>query len=222
MVSKQLQYNTLVFKRKSFTFSEGLLNPSQIENGKYDSIEHIGPWSAWHAYLDAKILVVGQDWGDVKYYLSNKGYDIDSNPTSKNLVELFAMLGIDIGLPSNPNKSAKVFLTNTILGMKDGGMSSSISAKWVNEGAKEFLAPLIEIVQPEIIITLGTNSYKAMAEIYALKKSISLKEISGKEPIVLDDGKLLFTMFHCGGLGLRNRSLNLQKEDWLRVKKYLQ
>jgi len=221
MSSRQSQYNKLVSKRKSFTFSEGLVNPSQIENGKYDSIEHVGPWSAWHGDLDAKVLVIGQDWGDVKYYLSHKGYDIDSNPTSKNLVELFSMLGVDIGLPNNPNKNAKVFFTNAILGIKDGGMSSSVNAKWVNEGAKEFLAPLIEIVQPEIIITLGTNPYKAIAEVFGLKKSIPLKELSSKEPVMLDDGKLLFPMFHCGGLGLRNRSLDLQKEDWLKVKKYV-
>jgi len=221
MLSKQSQYDKLVSKRKEFTFCEGLVNPSKIENGKYDSANHIGPWSAWHGNLEAKILVVGQDWGDENYYLNNKGYDTDSNPTSKNLVEIFSMLDIDIGLPSNPNTNTKLFFTNTILGVKDGGMSSPVNAKWVNEGANEFLAPLITILQPNIIITLGTNPYKAVAEVYGLRKSMSLKELVGQEPVKLNDGKLLFPMFHCGGLGLRNRSLRLQKEDWSKVKKYV-
>ena len=99
MSKKQDRYADLVKKRKAFSFSEGLLNPSQIESGKYDSPEHIGPWSCWQGSIDAYILVVGQDWGDYNYYVRNRGIDDDNNPTCKNLTQLFLSIGVDIGVP---------------------------------------------------------------------------------------------------------------------------
>jgi len=221
MQDKYIDYMQLVEKRKKYAFHEGLLNPSRIENGKYDSGMHIGSWSKWQGNLDAKILVVGQDWGDLNYFIKSKGCDSDENPTSKNLVELFKTLDIDIGLPNNPNKNAPVFFTNAILGIKDGGMSSDVKSKWIKEGANEFLKPLIDIVSPAIIITLGKKPYDAIAEIYKLKKNDRLNTLIDNVPIELQDKILLFPMFHCGGLGLRNRSLTVQKKDWEKIENYI-
>ena len=48
--------------RKKFKFTD-LKEPSEIENGKYDKEDSIGPWSLWQGNLEAQILVIGQDWG---------------------------------------------------------------------------------------------------------------------------------------------------------------
>lgn len=216
---KNEQYLKLVKKRKNFKFRD-LKNPSEIESGKYDTEDSIGPWSLWQGNLDAEILVVGQDWGDVKYYLDNKGMDSDNNPTNKNLIELFKKLNIDIGTPSSPNKSAPVFFTNAILGIKDNGMSSKVKAAWGKECTKEFLEPLIEIIEPKIIITLGTYAFKSVKDLYKLKEEPVLKKLITKNPIEVDDKKI-FTFYHCGGLGLANRKLELQKEDWNKLNNYI-
>ncbi len=211
-------YDLLVNKRKHFQFSEGLRNPSQIDGGIHDLGNHLGPWSAWQGNLDAKILLIGQDWGDVNYYRDNKGYDTDSNPTCKNLVKLFNAIGIDIGLPSRPNKLAPTFFTNAILGMKEsGGMSGKVLTKWVNESTENFLIPLLQILQPEIIVTLGTVAYKALAEVYSLPIN-PLKVLIQNNPVQLDETINLYAMYHCGGLGLANRPLLTQMLDWQKIK----
>lgn len=157
--------------------------------------------------------MIGQDWGDIKYYLDNKGIDADSNPTNKNLIELIKVLNIDIGTPSNPNKSAPVLFTNAIFGIKDNGMSSKVKDSWGKECTKVFLEPLIEIIKPKIIITLGKYAFKSVKDLYKLKEEPVLKNLINKNPIRVDN-KIIFAFYHCGGLGLANRKLELQKEDW--------
>lgn len=217
--NKQDRYLKLVKKRKEFDFEE-LKNPNQINDGEYDTYDVINPWSIWQGNLDAKILLIGQDWGDAKYYIDNKGKDKDSNPTNKNLIELFKSLNIDIGTPSNPNKTSPVFFTNAILGIKDNGMSSAVKDAWIYESTDEFLKPLIEIIEPEIIITLGVSAFKAIKSIYKLKEKSVLKELIHTNPIKVDNKKI-FNFYHCGGLGLANRSLPLQKQDWSIISNYM-
>lgn len=144
--SKAAQYKELVEKRKKYCFKE-LLNPSRIKNGIYDNDTALGPWSLWQGNLDAHILVIGQDWGDENYYITNKGRDDDKNPTNINLIKLFQTLNIDIGKPSQPNTNAPTFFTNAILGIKQNGMSSKVKSLWEKESTEEFLKPLIEIIQ---------------------------------------------------------------------------
>jgi len=215
MIKKE-QYRRLVKKRKAHPFSEGLLNPSEIENGKYDKDDQLGPWSRWQGNLDASILLIGQDWGNIDYYLDNKGYDTDHNPTNQNLVELFASIGINIGIPSKPNFSAPVFFTNTILGIKkNGNMSAKVRKAWAKESAELFLAPLIEIICPKTIITLGGHAYGEIARIYDLSV-LPLRELINTNPIRVGE-KEVYAMYHCGGLGLANRNFQLQKGDWARI-----
>lgn len=212
------EYINLVEIRKNFKFTD-LKNPSEIEDGIYDKEASIGPWSLWQGNLDAEMLVIGQDWGDVNYYLDNKGIDADNNPTNRNLIELFKTLNIDIGIPSAPNKSAPVFFTNAILGIKYNGMSSKVKASWGKECTNEFLKPLIEIIDPKIIITLGTYAFKAVKDLYKLNEKPVLKDLIIKDPIEVKDKKI-FAFYHCGGLGLANRKLELQKEDWNKINDY--
>ncbi|MFC6440284.1 uracil-DNA glycosylase family protein [Bowmanella sp. JS7-9] len=215
-MNKLEKYKRLVNKRKEFDFGHGLLNPSEINDGIYDC-EEIGAWSQWQGNLDAKILLIGQDWGDIDYFTDNKGQDIDQNPTNKNLIELFRCIGIEIGTPSTPNKSAPVFFTNSILGIKEEGkMAGKVNQSWARQCTKEFLTPLIEIIEPKIIITLGTHAFSEVAYLYGLKKS-SLKNILASSPEISIENKLICPRFHCGGRGLANRKLDLQKQDWLRI-----
>ena len=217
IVKKRNQYDELVKKRKEFRFND-LKNPNDIENGAYDTDDAINPWSLWQGNLDADILVIGQDWGDENYFIQNKGRDTDDNPTNKNLKELFHSIDIDLGTPTKPDTSASVFLTNAILGIKPGGMSAKVKASWVNESTEEFLKPLIEIIEPQIIIALGVQAYKAVKKTYKLKQKATLKDLSKLNPIIIGDKKL-FAFYHCGRLGTANRNLDNQKADWSKILK---
>ncbi len=216
-MNRQTEYDLLVQKRKQFQFSEGLYNPSQIEGGIYDQGNHLGPWSAWQGNLEAKILIIGQDWGDVRYYRQFKGCDMDKNPTNQNLAKLLKGLHIDVGMPSKPNPTAPTFFTNAILGLKiTEGMSGKVLTTWARESTKNFLIPLLHIINPKIVITLGAVAYEAVASIYSLPVK-PLRELVANNPIQLNETMRLYAMFHCGGLGVANRSLALQEQDWQKI-----
>lgn len=214
-MNKQLAYSELVKKRKQYRFeSEGIVNPHEIENGKYDC-DHLNPWALWQNSLDAKILLVGQDWGDDRYFLENRGKDNDKSGTNQNLIKLFAQIGIDIGLPGSP-KDSKVYFTNAVLGIKKDGMASKIKSDWYLKTADLFIKPLIDIINPPIIIAMGSAAYFTIAKIYGLRKK-SLSKVVDENPISLNDGKKLFVMYHCSALGTANRKLELQKKDWKKI-----
>lgn len=67
MLTKQERYDRLVSERKQCRCQEcrPLCNQSQICGGAYD-YNQIGSWSLWHGNLDAKIVVVGRDWGSAE------------------------------------------------------------------------------------------------------------------------------------------------------------
>jgi hypothetical protein len=68
-MTKQEEYKALVQKRKSFKFSEGLTNPADT---LFD-VDEIEPWAQWQNNLDAKVLVVGQEFSNLKTYVDTKG-----------------------------------------------------------------------------------------------------------------------------------------------------
>lgn len=217
-MNKQAEYDLLVQERKQFQFADGLYNPSHIEGGIYDQGNHLGPWSVWQGNLDAKILVIGQDWCDIDCYLKSQGKDSDDNPTNRNLARLFNCLNIDVGSPSKPNATAPAFFTNAILGMKkEGKMSGRVKASWVRESTENFLLPLLHILNPKIVITLGTVAYRAVAYIYPLPKK-RLQELVDNNPIQLNETMRLYAMFHCGALGLANRPFGIQEQDWQKIR----
>ena len=70
MKRKEAAYRRLVEKRKSFQF-EKLLNPSEIEGGRYDC-DHVEPWARWVGNLNAKIMLVGKDFGGKAFFYAFK------------------------------------------------------------------------------------------------------------------------------------------------------
>lgn len=116
-----------------------------------------------------------------------------------------------------------MYFTNSILGIKRGGRSSTVKDSWIKESSLEFLKPLIlDIIKPKIIITLGNSGYKSIAYIFDQPKSVTLKTILSNNPIIPESLNIkIFSFFHCGGLGIRNRSFDKQKEDWKIIKEYL-
>ena len=88
---KLAAYRSLVKKRKACHACAGLTNPSDCAGGSYDS-EHVGPWSLWQGKLDAELMVVGQDWGDEEYFVTNRGHDAAHNKTNETLRALLRSL----------------------------------------------------------------------------------------------------------------------------------
>jgi hypothetical protein len=214
-----MNYAELVQKRKAYKLEvPGLINQSEFENGELDAGCYLAPWAKWHNSTPAKIVVIGQDWGETSYYKANNGRDHRDNPTCKNLKALFEVLGIDVADPENHKNESEVHFTNIIpflrTGLMQGELHKILDQSIINKFADEFTKPLISIIKPAVIITLGMYAFKGIASLYQLKvdKNTLLKDLLMQSPFELPGEMKLFPMFHCG-----NRNLVQQKKDWAKV-----
>ena len=225
-----LRYTELVDIRKQYKLplESAFINQANFENGIFDKATLLDPLAHWHRKIPADILVIGQDWGGADYYKNNKGRDSDSNPTCLNLRELFMAVGIDTGSPSKPSPELLHF-TNIIPFIRRGAMQGSlqplITQDSINHFASTFTIPLIALVNPKIIITLGLAATKAVFFIYNINvsKGKQLKRIMELSPFSGINSPLIFPVYHCGSSTInRNRSLDEQKADWEKMLNYLQ
>ncbi|MFK7982867.1 MAG: hypothetical protein AB8G86_23000 [Saprospiraceae bacterium] len=219
-MTKQEEYKLLVKKRQEYQFQEGLNNPSK---SGYDWNE-IEPWAKWQNDLNAKIMLIGQEFSDFDTYKRCKGrveIELDKYefPTNKNIVDFFNSIGIEVGHPLAPNKKAGLFFTNCVMGLKNGKMSGGFEDKWMKESRELFLKPLIAIVQPKIIICMGEKAIRSIGKIFRFKYK-NINTHANNSPLEIES-TCIFCFGHAGGLGLANRPFNKQKEDWLKIKKYL-
>lgn len=218
---KYEEYIKLVEKRKKCQLCKGLHNPSNTE---CDS-DNIGPWSLWQGNLNAEIVVVGQDWGDVVYFEKWNGRDQPSgNPTNENLQELLKIINLPVGRPQDKQNQI-TFFTNAILCLKTGGLQAKVEQEWFLNCIRYFLKPLIDIIDPKIIISLGKRTSESIITLYGIKfsKSENFTSIVEKAPYLLNDKTVLFPVYHCGiGSVNRNRSFSQQQADWAKIEMWRQ
>ena len=215
-------YQRLVSARRSCTACPSLKNPSTIP-GDFDS-NHIGPWSWWHGDLDARLLVIGQDFADSDTFAQVRGFPGSAVTTNKLLAEFLLLAGIATEppgpVPANRSStlSRGLFLTNAVLCMKSGGMRAPISdADFRNCGCR-FLKPTIELIKPRAIATLGVGALRATLSAYHLPHPPPLLQLlATKKTYALSANSRLFPLFHPRA----SRSHTKQEADWKRIGYYL-
>ncbi|MCT0198658.1 uracil-DNA glycosylase family protein [Synechococcus sp. CS-1325] len=215
------KYQDLVACRKNCRLCTELKNPAETSLAVHDS-DQIGPWSRLAADLCAEVLVVGQDWGDVRYFKENKGVDLPLNPTTNTLRCLLQILNRDLPSKIDSGKGSGIFLTNAILCLKDGGMQSKVHREWFDNCGKHFLLPLIELISPVIVVTLGEMAYRTVVSSYELRPSKFRDAVETEGGVNLPGGRKLFPVYHCGQRILNtHRKKVVQIEDWKRIRRYL-
>ncbi|SDI36654.1 uracil-DNA glycosylase family protein [Paenibacillus naphthalenovorans] len=226
--NKQIAYKALVNQRKKCTICDPaqceLINPGLVQDKSLDT-NKIGHWTEWQGSLDAKIMVVGQDWGDFNTLVGQKGKsNVEESATNRALVQLLNIAGVDIDERTARNRHEDLFFTNAILCMKTkGGLAGKVRGSWFRNCVSTFLKPLIEdIIQPKVVITLGEKATRSLLREYGYK-GIKFRELVERDsPIKVSGNTVVFPVFHCGSLGRRNRPFEQQKLDWLRIKRYLE
>ncbi|HEY9625790.1 MAG TPA: uracil-DNA glycosylase family protein [Coleofasciculaceae cyanobacterium] len=218
-MSKEEDYNALVQSRKSCHLCLGLTNPAVCGNGDFDS-DHMGPWTRWQGNLNAKLMIIGQDWGDLAYFLNNEGVESPKNPTNHNLMRLLASIGVNIDpLPKFSEFEGQVFLTNAILCLKQGGLQGAVRQEWFDSCGTKHLKPNIELVRPEVLISLGSMAYEVLQKLYDLPSVPFRDAVNSQSGIILSSGTQYFPMYHCGSRIINtHRKFAQQIEDWARVK----
>lgn len=247
-MTKESLYKQLVKHRKQCMLCAqyGFTNPA---NSKYD-INEIGSYTHWANDLDADVMIIGQDFADADSFYKFKGtiqreriadYDEIKNfdtPTNYYLYQLVTELGITLQDPSpNCGNTKGIFLTNAILCLKKGKMSSKVKSAAINNCSNKFLRSSIDLIQPKKIITLGMIPTKAVLKIFINdsqdhKKYVSRRfgHIFQKRKIPLAKSGFLYPVYHPSAFGRINRikyekklkgtsminytGFELMKEDW--------
>lgn len=211
-------YSLLVQKRQSCRACTGLVNPSCVETGRFDSGQ-IGPWSRWQGNQFAKLMVVGQDWGDTRCFITNMSREPQQNPTNETLMTLLASIGVRIPAPSLADDGGgPLFFTNAVLCLKEGGLQSSVKGEWFENCGSRFLRPTIDMVSPKVLVSLGERAYRAIRLAYGLPRMGFRRAVDLPQGLVLSDGTRYFPRYHCGRRILNtHRPLARQLQDWQRV-----
>lgn len=174
-------------------------------------------WSQWLGHPRPQILVIGQDFGDVGYFERNRGADEDGNDTNENLFKLLEHIGLKPRKPPQEDRETRVFLTNSILCLKEPPMNSKVRRPWVYSCAITHLRPLIQKLAPPVIVGMGGPGWLAARLALAIEDAPEKITVAAGGMWTTKTGIQVFAVGHCGPLGIANRSWRKQLEDWSRV-----
>ena len=190
MNDRTQRYHTLVDARKACRLCSdlGLINASVIRDGELDSAQ-IGPWSGWLGDLHARVMVIGQDWGDQRAFENQAGQNWSDSATNRMLVQLLAEAGIKVSEVGS-GESSGVFLTNAVLCFRtEGGCQGPVQSQWFHNCGTKFLRPQIELVNPQAVVCLGERAYGAVLTAYELPPVRNWRAAVEGPGIVLADRK---------------------------------
>lgn len=183
---------------------------ADFHDGIYEC-DHVSPYTKSGSNVDAKIMVIGQDWASADA-LASSPPDLES-----------AQLGYSPGLPTNRNLDdllarhfdvdrADCYLTNIFPFSKPGGMSAGIGRKDLVHCAKTFTLEEIRIVAPKIVICLGLETFLALRAAAGIKGSLNMAEAIAS-PFIFENSSI-HCVAHTGALGTNNRGRGQVERDW--------
>lgn len=246
METKEQRYRQLIGQvKKKYPVLDEAQPPEKKALYWFRECDEINLWTYWQGrgQLDADIMLVGQDWGNpwedscksfckklsqpdsgrIRNYMEG-----NNNPTDKNLVTLFKVLGFDIEKPCD-----RLFFTNFVLGYRNYKISGGYRRQWTEDN-RDFFRQLAEIIEPEVVLCLGRTTFQAVMQALEPQKKLRIGRYntfltSAENPrtVRLSTGKTLrvYALAHCGAIGTMNRNrgtagaagLTLQIEDWKRI-----
>ncbi len=209
------EYGALVAARKACRIcverSPGRIRSCAEFDYDPDVVSH---WELWLGHKRPKLLVVGQDFGNVDYFVRNRGHDEPANKTNANLWRLLAEAGIAAKHPRELDAEAPVFLTNSVLCLKEGAMNGPVRASWVSACTERHLIPLIEWLNPPVVVGMGGCGWRAVRQAFALRVTPRAISAAAGGTWLAQTGVRVFAVGHCSPLGLINRPWSQQTADW--------
>jgi hypothetical protein len=193
-------------------------SPGRIRSGASFNFDPpvVSYWSQWLGCTEPKILVVGQDFGDTGYFQRFSGSDDPENKTNKNLYQLLVHAGLTPTCPPKPDRTTPVYLTNSVLCLKEPPMNAPLLNSWIRACAENHLRPLAQLLKPPIIVAMGGPGWMAVKAAFRIDHAPGLISIAAGGSWKTN-GSEVFAVGHCSGLGIRNRPWHTQLEDWSRV-----
>lgn len=177
--------------------------------------DHVSPYTKSGNNVDAKIMVVGQDWSSTdklgKIPPDQDSAELGYAPRLITNINLDDLLMRHFGL-----LRAECYLTNLFPFVKHGKMSAKISPKDLVVCAQKLTLPEVEIVSPQIVICLGIATFNALRRATGIKGTLKM-DVAISSPF-----KFKRSMIHCvahtGYWGIeRNRGRERVEADWQKL-----
>lgn len=197
-----------------------------------EGCNEVNLWTYWEGgrdRLDAEIMLVGQDWGDIPDYDATKKalekagdarggieykelFETMSSATDENLCKLFCEIEgcKDVGsdLDNSERKCSKVFFTNYVCCYRVGNTSGGFDKNWT-ENCSGYFKELVDIIQPKIIICLGRKTFdSALSALGAPKSKGRYNDVilEGAVNVIIGDTNVkVYPVAHPGAMGTLNR-----------------
>ena len=216
-----------MFTKPHCADSEYLVNDN---HGLNTDMPYVNLWNLWHGNLDADIMVIGQDfgqWENVTEFLEKQKSKSYTNPTDTALRDLFkSSFDIDVD-----DENASLFFTNMANCYRKHQTTGSMHPGWLPICAYKYMARLIRIIQPKIIIVLGKAAFDAVFCLDGLSVECTNKKSNVNDTLAdvtkydyqlkIDDNIVrVFPVYHPGANSKRNRTTEQQIQDWKKISKY--
>ena len=212
------EYGALVAARKACRICVER-SPGKIRScGEFDfDPDVVSHWELWLGHRRPKMLAIGQDFGNVGYFVRNRGRDEPNNKTNENLRKLLDAAGFGVTHPSVCDRDTPVFLTNSILCIKEGRMDGAVRSSWVDACADKHLLPLVRYLKPPIVVGMGSCGWRAVRRVFALAQAPQRISHAAGSCWMTADKTRVFAVGHPGPQGLTNRPWPQQIADWRRI-----
>jgi uracil-DNA glycosylase len=101
-------------------------------------------------------------------------------------------------------------------------MQARVNPDWFANCGSRFLKPTIDLIAPQVVVSLGQWAYRAITTAYGVPRVAFRKAVERPEGFVLLDGMRYLPMYHCGTRILNtHRPFEQQLRDWERVRSVL-
>ena len=215
MSVKAERMRSLVDKRRREVWP-GYTRIADYHDGIYEA-EHVCPYSKSACNLDARIMVMLQDWishdaisAPVDENMVRHG-QLPHLPTNRNLKRLLLQtFGLSLG---------ETFATDLFPFIKPGGMSTYIPTRDLRRAAREYGLPQIEIVSPELVVCIGLATFNAVRSACGLD-AVRPLGAAIDQPFRWKETHV-WCQAHTGGMGYNMRSRGDPTRvaaDWARMR----
>lgn len=183
----------------------------------------IGFWSDAYPNYDARLMIVGQDWGS-EDTVGNKPpvyepyYWEHGFPSWETLMKYlkdanFSTLGGEYAFTD-------IYLTNALLCARVGDKDSGYIPNKYFDNCYPFLKNQIDVIRPKIIATLGKTVFDVFARVYKIKYKSFYDDVLTNKYLI--DGIFLFPLCHTSPLGeitrARFRKSDRMVDDFIKLR----
>ena len=181
-------------------------------------------WTDWFNRLDAKIMIIGQDWGPYndmeklyKLYIKdinkdNWKYLIEQEKSNtKKMLEYYIKES-----SSGRYNLDNIFITNAIMCARYGNnyRSDNIDLKKSTLNCNEYLLKQIEIIKPKVILTLGYYPLLSLSKSYNFNIDKTLKSTIEKYHEFKIDNFVIIPLYHPVAQIKKSEQLEQYKRIW--------